>query len=277
MNNINKKKVNLTDIINLNHACSKINSNEDAEFFFKKNGSQFSILAKKFEDNIRYYSSSKTDAECIVLNEKDNPQTLHIVFQGTDSKQDWKQNLEFKTVSIIQDGPNHLRAHKGFLEQFFSLKKYIEKEIYDFNQNYHNHILNIVLSGHSLGGAVASICGIYLFRPQISMKIITIGSPKAFCKHLMKWYDEHLSSNTFRVVNHQDSIPHLPPTGPIYHYEQPKECILIYLKENCLRNVEQRRSFLELMKNVFTLFKEHFIETYAERVQKFKILQNVII
>ncbi|CAD5221303.1 unnamed protein product [Bursaphelenchus okinawaensis] len=72
----------------------------------------------------------------------------------------------------------------------------------------------IWITGHSLGGALASISAAELVKIQnISsdrILIITFGEPRTGDSEYANNYDA-LVPNTYRVVNQRDIVPHLPP------------------------------------------------------------------
>jgi len=82
---------------------------------------------------------------------------------------------------------------------------------------------NIFITGHSMGGSMASILGYELATTILKDKddfsklnIYTFGSPRIFTAGLAGRYDD-LIQNSYRFVHNKDPIPHLPPEGPYEH------------------------------------------------------------
>lgn len=270
----------LLEIIKLNKICSLIDSEKDALEYYHKNAYLYPALNKKL-GNIRYYVDKKTDAECIVVNEVHEENRLHIVFKGTDSKKDWKQNLEFIPIPIVQ-GREDLRVHKGFYEQYMGLKNLLEKELVTFHEQCsHKKQKEIIISGHSLGGALAMICGIFLCKPNTAkclnnpvLKIVTIGSPRVICSNLCEWFNLYLKKSTTRIVNHKDSVPHYPPSGPLMQYQHP-DSVLVYLKDGGIFEERKMRTFIEIFSNLLHKFNAHSLDIYIEEVSSFRLLRKV--
>ncbi len=68
---------------------------------------------------------------------------------------------------------------------------------------------SVIISGHSMGGAVASLLG-YLLRPTIpSLKVHTFGSPACCTRAISEACDSFVTS----VVLHDDVVPRLTPSA----------------------------------------------------------------
>ena len=69
---------------------------------------------------------------------------------------------------------------------------------------------DIVVTGHSLGGAVASLLGAYLRDMYLKVDIYTFGSPRIGNDALVKYiYDQ--PGKTYRLTHYTDLVPRLPP------------------------------------------------------------------
>jgi len=268
---------NVIDIVELNLYCARINSKQDALTASSRYAKEFVNIKRLISGENRYYSDKATDAECIVLNQK---QDLYIVFQGTDSKQDWRQDLKFKTVPIFAN-KKQFRVHEGMFEQYVSLKKYLDKEITNYCDTYTDTKKRVVISGHSLGGALAILCAIFfhaLFeKANIEIKIVTIGAPRVLATNLSEWFSKRLSPHTIRIVNHCDEIPNLPIKGPVFQYDHPRHCLLLYFKEDMLYTKETGPSWLEACHFIRTKGNDHYLSNYLLQIKKFNFLKCFLI
>ena len=68
----------------------------------------------------------------------------------------------------------------------------------------------IILTGHSLGGAIAQILGLWFEDDAYEVQIYTFGSPSVMIEQM--WEDGH-----FRVYLENDPVPFLPPF-PYVHW-----------------------------------------------------------
>lgn len=69
------------------------------------------------------------------------------------------------------------------------------------------------MTGHSLGGALATHAAIQLLSENIPVdQFYTFGSPRVGDNKFSTWFDSYLKTNNrFRVTHGRDPVPHLPP------------------------------------------------------------------
>ena len=116
----------------------------------------------------------------------------------------------------------------GFYKEWVALIPQVMPEVKKLSQQYPSY--SVWVTGHSLGGALATLCALDLQTElQINATVYTYGSPRVGNVAFAQYYDS-LVPNTFRIVNGQDIIPHLPlKTMNFYHvatevWENPSEC-----------------------------------------------------
>jgi Lipase (class 3) len=126
-----------------------------------------------------------------------------IALRGTDPAKikEWLADASIEKVPS-PFGPG--KIHKGFLEVYQSLTKY---SIPDSSQN-------IVVCGHSLGGAIATLLisevDNVLDKSSICPVAYTFGSPRVGDEDFVLWYNLTLEEDTFRYKNELDPITDLP-------------------------------------------------------------------
>lgn len=82
--------------------------------------------------------------------------------------------------------------------------------------------LEVYVAGHSLGGALATLCVLTLKRyfesqpdfPPFALKKYTIGSPKTGNKVFADYYNKHMKGYSHRIQNLADVVPR-GPTSPV--------------------------------------------------------------
>ncbi|MGU3845626.1 lipase family protein, partial [Vibrio diabolicus] len=96
---------------------------------------------------------------------------LVISIRGTQNANDWVTNLNVG----LKGSPNGSIAHAGFINSFSSIKPSIKQYLQQF-QSLPNRIHCV---GHSLGGALASLCSDWL-REEYSLRVnlYTFGAPR---------------------------------------------------------------------------------------------------
>ncbi len=158
------------------------------------------------------------------LNEKTGKNLIIFVFKGSQEPQDWITNFDIKDVKF----DNHGNVHKGFnqtMKLFFKVIK--KRDLTDINlpttllediKNI-NENSKILLTGHSLGGAIATIVGCHLHKIGIkkeNFEIYTFGSPPVGTEDFSNYYNDKI--NLFRLVNKNDIIPKLEKILKFFHF-----------------------------------------------------------
>jgi predicted lipase len=176
-----------------------------------------SKLSKDVYNNKAKYTNELYQTHVNILNINN---TLYICFRGTSSLRDWKINLDSR---LIQQNKNDdiFKVHKGFYTQYNSIKNIITSYIV---QNYTYN--NIVICGHSLGGALATICAFDLYDNIYNNNItcVTFGSPRVGDKNFVRLYNKY-NINTHRIVISGDPVPKWPLNGNYIHI-----CCCMYFK-----------------------------------------------
>lgn len=125
--------------------------------------------------------------------------TLWVALKGTTNPQEFSADITYAQVSI-GDG---VMVHKGF----YNLAQKLLENISDTIK--HQNINTVVVTGHSLGAAVATIIGYYLGNLKENNVVVynfaspRVGNPQ-FCANM--------KPKLFRHVNSCDLIPTLPPS-----------------------------------------------------------------
>lgn len=146
------------------------------------------------------------DAVSIVfINVDHNGKSIQIAVRGTSNLDDVLYDL--KAASTFDDELG-FRLHSGFRtlarEIWAHLKKYNLSE--DMLRAYTFH-----LSGHSLGGSIASIISMYLHQEGSQVaSVVTFGAPRFTTNEGARKY-QVLNQVTHRIVRCDDVVPFMPP------------------------------------------------------------------
>ena len=78
-------------------------------------------------------------------------QTLHIYFEWSNGKTDWRNNFDFpaKPYRDMKDG---WRCHRGFLRVWKAIEPHLSAQILNPD------VGQIIIAGYSHGGAIAQLC-----------------------------------------------------------------------------------------------------------------------
>ena len=142
---------------------------------------------------------------------------LSITFRGTESMRDVLTDLNIIQVKmpikhmIEKDQP----VHWGFYNQFKELKPDLDEIIEKYRDETNSLNKEIVFSGHSLGGALATISALNygMEYPDTQVNCVTFGSPRVGDEKFAKYFNI-IVKNSYRFVNDNDPIPCIP-TGDI--------------------------------------------------------------
>lgn len=139
----------------------------------------------------------ETDTEALI--EEHHNGRWAIIFPGTSSGHDWLTNFKFRRVPWLAGG----EVHRGFIEAFESVE---------------HHFINVIpanakliIAGHSLGGALATLAARSLDWRFDVERVITFGSPRVGNGRFAADYSQRLGSRTARIVNEHDPVPFGPP------------------------------------------------------------------
>ena len=118
-----------------------------------------------------------------------------IVIRGTANDANVLSDVDVRLVSDARTG---IRLHKGFRDAAVTVMQIID------TTKTLEHTVHV--TGHSLGGAVAQIIGMWLHKRGKNVQIYSYGSPKVSDQVLSGGQPTH-----WRVVRRSDPIPFTPP------------------------------------------------------------------
>jgi len=132
-----------------------------------------------------------------------------IVIRGTANDANVLSDIDVRLVSDARTG---IRLHKGFRDVAVNIMQIIDTSMTTSRGVVQGQTLTYTLehtvhvTGHSLGGAVAQIIGMWLHIRGKNVQIFSYGSPKVSNQVLSGGQPTH-----WRVVRRSDPIPFTPP------------------------------------------------------------------
>ncbi|HJD59410.1 MAG TPA: ankyrin repeat domain-containing protein, partial [Rickettsia endosymbiont of Omalisus fontisbellaquei] len=160
-----------------------------------------------------------------------NEEKIIIAFRGTYHNQNWLSNIHaLKTTIKIKE--QDITVHTGFHEALMThwdrendnekpLKEIIKKYLNDYPK------AKIYITGHSLGGAMASIayCKLLELGTKIgkpieidNVSLYTYGQPLWMTANSEAIVKELFKGNYYRIANYQDLVPTVPPESLGYKH-----------------------------------------------------------
>ncbi|XP_067939934.1 lipase ZK262.3-like [Watersipora subatra] len=183
------------------------------------------VIARQCDDTIFEYK------ECAaIIGLSVSRKSIYVSFRGTTSI---SPQLILQSLSILFE--SKLAYGKGHVQKYF-LTAYqklscLEPRVMNLLEQYPDFTVHF--SGHSLGGALASIAAFTFSQKGLldrnSMKLYTYGMPRVGDKLYAADFREKVYES-FRVVNYKDCVTHFPTcfiscrhegaTGPYHHHTE---------------------------------------------------------
>ncbi len=128
-----------------------------------------------------------------------------LVFRGTATPEEWLRDLEFRQVEY-EFVPSAGKTHAGFTAIYQSARErifYAVRRVSAWKR--------LLITGHSLGGALATLAALDLAvnTPFSAPLMINFGSPRVGDPEFADVYDNTVR-NSLRVVNLFDPVPRVP-------------------------------------------------------------------
>lgn len=111
------------------------------------------------------------------------------------------------------------KLHTGFAQAWDEIKDASTKAIKAARAKNPNY--KLVITGHSLGGAVATIGAAYLRRDGLAVDVYTFGSPRVGNDKFANWFSAQ-AGGQWRVTHENDPVPRLPPMFTGYRHVTPE-------------------------------------------------------
>jgi triacylglycerol lipase len=185
---------------------------------------------------------------------------MYICFHGSNDIRDWVDNINFKKVPFIwfDFWKNHSKVHLGFFMQYITVRKYLLDKLTSYRKE--GELGNIIITGHSLGGALATLCSADFTNYFINVTPVIFASPRvgngSFAKYYMNSFPE---AYRFNYMN--DLVGKLPPT--FFNYWHVGNCIeLANLGEKYKYNLKH------IWEAIFGNIKDHDVQNYKKGVDE---------
>ena len=129
-----------------------------------------------------------------------------VAFRGTEPDE-WRDMLTNSKIALVPWTAG--RVHRGFKEAIDDIWPALERRLSTLAQG-----RKVWFCGHSLGAALAMLAA---DRFSNTRGVCTFGCPLVGDRAFTSAFNTHLAGKTFRYVNHNDVVTHVPP--PVLGYD----------------------------------------------------------
>jgi len=181
-------------LILLSCAKSKVDENNDLGSGSKANlPISLDLLIEHAEYCETIYDSGGDQKDEVAVDVKQDGGITIIVIRGTANAENVQSDID---VRLVTDDDLGIRLHKGFRDASVTVMQGIDESSLE---------KTVHVTGHSLGGAIAQIIGMWLHRKGHNVQVFSYGSPKVSNEVLSSGQPTH-----WRVVRLSDPIPFTP-------------------------------------------------------------------
>jgi len=301
---IKNKKAALESVKSVGDIIQLANERTDL-FSMKDNGSNVSdsaeVIKKDLNENDHIGRTTDSSIEVIqadpeevskscvyVITKHDEQKRVVVIFRGTSNAGDWVKDALITQRRVRNPASNESNSlnkkiglHSGFTKALLSsgnVGKILSevKQILEENPDY-----KLFITGHSLGGALATLFGFYvaanddpIYFTNGPVQIFSASSPrvgdKAF-REAFKYLEERGKLRHGRIYNARDKVPMLPYLGGFYKHVglaiklRPKRVILDYPRyEGWAQSTSV--SFINQLTSTFEAVKFHGCQLIRDRL-----------
>jgi predicted lipase len=148
------------------------------------------------------------NGEQVIFGYNEEYKSIFVSFRGSENIQNWISNIQVSQTTPYPEPT--IAVEKGFYNLFFSLQTNIYTIIDKLVAKHHTN--QLLLTGHSLGAALATLNAFDILYYQKNYKIralITFGSPRVGNINFAKTFETY-NIYTKRITHYYDIVPHVP-------------------------------------------------------------------
>ena len=177
-------------------AKSKVDKNNDLGSGDKSNlPISLDLLIEHAEYCKEIYDAGGDQKDEVAFEVKQDNGITIIVIRGTANAENVQSDID---VRLVDDERTGIKLHKGFRDASLGVMEIIDRD--------HTVEHTVHVTGHSLGGAVADIIGMWLHKRGKNVQVFSYGSPIVSNQVLSGGQPTH-----WRVVRRSDPVPFTPP------------------------------------------------------------------
>ena len=153
------------------------------------------LLIEHAEYCTAIYDAGGDQKDEVAFDVKQKNGTTIIIIRGTANESNVQSDVD---IELVNDARTGIYLHKGFRDASTTIMQILDEQ--------HTVEQTVYVTGHSLGGAVAQILGMWYHKRGKNVQIFSYGSPKVSSQVMSGGQPTH-----WRVVRRSDPIPFMPP------------------------------------------------------------------
>ena len=155
---------------------------------------------------VHFYDNSYNDMQAGITISH-SKKRICVIFRGSTSKLDWLYNFKFFKIRL----DNNIKVHSGFYNQLTD-NNFCDNIIQDIQKLLHFYKdYTIYVSGHSMGGALATLFGYFLSKKiENNITVITFASPRVGNRTWYEKFNFRYNLRHYRVINNRDIVSSIP-------------------------------------------------------------------
>jgi len=144
---------------------------------------------------------------------------IYIVFKGSSSYYNFETDAEILLIDYPCPAKN-CKVHMGFFKTYSTVKSRIFTELASILSKPEYVGFQVVVTGHSLGAALATLLAVdlsLLDNPAMIPILMNFGSPRVGETNWASYASAVIAARN-RVTHHKDEVPHMPTTYSPFDY-----------------------------------------------------------
>ncbi|KAF2867901.1 Alpha/Beta hydrolase protein [Massariosphaeria phaeospora] len=129
-----------------------------------------------------------------------------LTFRGSSTLNNWLTNMDFALIRTKLC--SSCTVHRGFYQSWLDARDALLDVLKATSAQYPHY--KIVVTGHSLGGAIATLAAAQLRNDGYAVALYTLGAPRVGDAKLSKYISEQPGGN-YRITHYNDPVPRMPP------------------------------------------------------------------
>jgi len=223
----------------------------------------------------RVHPYDNKSSQAILIEHED---FICMAFRGTDQIRDWFDNLDIRKREEL---------FGVFHEGFWLATQDIWAQIYnDYRHAYKKKGRPLFLTGHSLGGAMATIAAARLIDEDIPFtSVYTFGQPRTMGRETGRKFNSECKDRFYRFCNDKDLVTRLP--ARLRGFTHVGQVVYIDNDSTLHQDIGRWQQFIDTaggaveefvekgvgagVKQIVELIKDHDMENYIHAVEKWEL------